>query len=123
MEVVDTSIFIDHLRGHKPSSDFFTSLDGKVLLFSALSEAELLSGKSCNNPEQRENVLQFLKRWKKIDVTNPIAMKAGDLRRANEITLSDAIIAATAIVYSAELLTRDVSDFKNIEGLKVRVPY
>jgi|SRR3989338_10060593 len=123
MEVVDTSIFIDHLRGYKPANDFFNSLDNKVLLFSALSEAELLTGKSCNDSEQRESVLQFLKRWKKIDVTNPIAMKAGDLRRTHEITISDAIIAATAIIYDAELLTRDVGDFKSIEGLKTREPY
>ena len=54
MEVVYTSIFIDHLRGYKPANDFFNSLDNKVLLFSALSEAELLTGKSCNDSEQRE---------------------------------------------------------------------
>ncbi|HLC54664.1 MAG TPA: PIN domain-containing protein [Candidatus Nanoarchaeia archaeon] len=73
--------------------------------------------------QSKESVLQFLKRWKKIDVTNPIAMKAGDLRRTHEITISDAIIAATAIIYDAELLTRDVGDFKSIEGLKTREPY
>ncbi|MEK6899194.1 MAG: PIN domain-containing protein [Nanoarchaeota archaeon] len=123
MVVVDTSVFIDHLRGYKPANDFFISLDDKDLLFSALSEAELLSGKSCNDSEQRESILQFLKRWKKIDVTNPIAMMAGDLRRTYEITLSDAIIAATAIIYNMELLTRDISDFKGIKELKIRAPY
>jgi len=45
------------------------------------------------------------------------------LRRTHEITISDAIIAATAIIYDAELLTRDVGDFKSIEGLKTREPY
>jgi len=39
-------------------------------------------------------------------------MKAGDLRRTHEI-----------IIYDAELLTRDVGDFKSIEGLKTREPY
>ncbi|HLC53855.1 MAG TPA: type II toxin-antitoxin system VapC family toxin [Candidatus Nanoarchaeia archaeon] len=121
MEVVDTSIFIDHLRGHRPATDFFNS--ATELLFSALTEVELLTGKSCDNAEKREGILQFLKRWEKIEVDNPIAVIAGDLRRKHDITISDAIIAATALVRKATLLTRDVNDFKSIQGLTVRSLY
>ena len=123
MEVVDTSIFSDHLRGYKPASDFLASLNSEVLLFSALSEAELLVGKSCNDAKKRESILQFLRKWKKIDVTNPIAVKAGDLRRTYDIVLSDAIIAATALIYDAVLFTKDVDDFKVIKELKIKDPY
>lgn len=123
MEVVDTSIFIDHFRGYKPATDFFNSLKDSSLFFSALSETELLVGKSCDDFNKRESILQFLKRWKKFDVTNPIAVKAGDLRRLYNITITDAIIAATALVNDAELLTRDIDDFKQIRELKVKSPY
>ena len=39
------------------------------------------------------------------------------------IKLPDAIIAATALVYDLTLISRNVSDFKNIEGLKVLNPF
>ena len=59
----------------------------------------------------------------KIDVTNPIAVKAGDLTREHGLELADSFIAATALLYKAELLTRNVKDFQNIEGLTVKEPY
>jgi predicted nucleic acid-binding protein len=37
--------------------------------------------------------------------------------------LPDAIIAATALVYDLTLITRNTSDFKNMEGLKVINPF
>lgn len=123
MEVIDTSIFIDHLRGYQPAVDFFDSINDATTLFSALTEAELLTGKSCNDTGKRESLLRFLHRWKKIDVTNAVAVKAGDLRRIYDITITDAIIAATALCYNAFLLTRDLGDFKGIPGLRVKSPY
>jgi len=40
-----------------------------------------------------------------------------------KIKLPDAIIAATAIVYDLILVTRNISDFKNIDGLHVVDPH
>ena len=41
------------------------------------------------------------------------------IRKTNKIKLGDAIIAATALVSDPTLLTRNVTDFKRIEGLVV----
>jgi predicted nucleic acid-binding protein len=37
--------------------------------------------------------------------------------------LPDAIIAATALVYDLVLISRNISDFKNIDGLQVIDPH
>ena len=125
MKVVDTSIFIDHFRGHAPATNFFESLKEEAI-FSAITETELLTGSQCNLAQTRDYILQFLSKLKKINVDNPIAQLAGDLSREygkQGLEIGDALIAATALVYKAELLTRNIRDFEKITGLKVRTPY
>jgi len=43
--------------------------------------------------------------------------------REHRIKLPDGIIAATAINFNFTLLTRNVSDFKNINGLEMINPW
>lgn len=124
--VIDSSIFIDHLREHPPAKEFFRKLsltDTSAILFSALTETELIAGKSCEDSDARSRVLQMLNRFTKVSVDNPLALLAGDICRKNALDLPDAVIAATALTHKVELLTRNVSDFKKVEGLKVRSPY
>jgi predicted nucleic acid-binding protein len=45
-----------------------------------------------------------------------------EIRKEYKTKLPDAIIAATAIVQGSILLSRNVSDFKNIKGLQVIDP-
>ena len=45
------------------------------------------------------------------------------IRQKHKIKLPDAIIAATAIVYGLTIATRNISDFKNIEGLNCINPW
>lgn len=123
MQLVDTNIFIDHLRGYAPATAFFESLNENNIIFSAISEAEIIVGKQCSEKKKKEEILQFLKKWQKIDVNNPIAIKAGDLAREYGIEFADAFIAATALINKAELLTRNVIDFKNVPDLIVKSPY
>ena len=123
MQIVDTNIFIDHLRGYRSATAFFDSLGEERIIFSAVTEAELIAGKQCADINKKGEIIQFLGRWQKIDVTNPIAVKAGDLTREHGLELADSFIAATALLYKAELLTRNVKDFQNIEGLTVKEPY
>jgi len=52
-----------------------------------------------------------------------IILKAIEIRKINRVKLPDAIVAATALVNSQILITRNVSDFKNINGLQVIDPW
>ena len=123
--VIDSSIFIDHLRSYPPALEFFNKLsfNPQNVLFSAITETELIKGKSCSDNNVRSLVINMLNGLSKIPVDNMIALKAGDLSRIYGTDMPDSIIAATAIICKAELLTRNVKDFEKIDGLKVRSPY
>ncbi len=58
-----------------------------------------------------------------IPLTDIIIHEAVAIRQANNLTLADSIIAATAITSHAELITRNTGDFKNIKKLKVVNPF
>ena len=48
MMLIDTNVFVDHLRGYAPAVAFFESLTSKDnVLFSAITEAELVAGQEC----------------------------------------------------------------------------
>lgn len=119
--VVDTDIFIDLFRGRKEAVAFFR--EHQEILFSAITEAELLAGEECNNEKKKENILHFLSQFEKIAVGNPLVQIAGDVRRTYKVLLPDAIVAATAITQNAILITRNSKDFEQIEKLRVKKPY
>ncbi len=122
--LLDTNIFIDHLRKHAPAIHFFESIsDADDVIFSAITEAELIAGKECADARKKEFTLHFLHRWEKIMVTNPIAVLGGDLCRDYGLALPDALIAATALVYDAEFLTKNIKHFQMVPKLKIRAPY
>ncbi|MDG6250761.1 PIN domain-containing protein [Methanocalculus sp.] len=56
----------------------------------------------------------------------PISQKVLDaaviLRQQRNITLGDAFIAGTALAYDLELVTRNIQDFKWIEGISLHNP-
>jgi predicted nucleic acid-binding protein len=57
------------------------------------------------------------------NVDREIALVAIGLRRKRRIKTPDALIAATAIFYDLVLVSRDISDFSHIKGLKIVNPY
>ena len=124
MILIDTNIFVDHLRNFMPAVKFFESIIGREdIIFSAITEAELVAGKSNNDPEKKEKLLHFLYRWNKIPVTNPISLQAGDICREYNLEIPDAIIAATALQNNAEFFTKNTKDFKKIIAIKIKEPY
>lgn len=121
--LIDTNIFVDHLRNFLPAVKYFEALSTQKVLFSAITEAELLAGNENKIPKKRDLLLRHLLQWKKISVSNPIAMTAGDICRDHGLDVPDAIIAASALHNHATLLTRNIKDFKSVPGLKVTSPY
>lgn len=124
MKIIDSTIFIDALRGMEKAKLWLDKIieegDGA---FSAITEVELLSGKDCNEKEKRESLLHLLSLFEKIPVDNPIAQIAGDFRRKYNILTPDAIIAASALYSNCCLYTKDVKDFSSIKEIKIVNPY
>ena len=122
MKLVDTDIFIDFFRGVSGAVAFLQE-NADHVLFSAITEAELLSGNICEDPREEEKVLHVLAQFEKIPVDNPLVQVAGKIRRKYHVELPDALIAASALSYQLILITRNVKDFQKIRELKVERPY
>lgn len=108
--LVDTDVFIDHLRGAvelKAGRHRFH--------YSVITRAELFSGSSATDV-----VTQLLGPLREVHVDRPVAERAGRVRRETGIRLPDALIAATALQYKLELATRNTRDFDRVRGLRVR---
>ena len=58
-----------------------------------------------------------------LEISPEVITQCVMLRKSKKIKIPDAIIAATAIVYKLTLITRNISDFKNIAGLIMIDPY
>ena len=89
---------------------------------SSITEIELLCWKT---PDQKDldTLNSFINDAIVIELERAIKLKTAEIRKLHKIKLPDAIIAATAVVYGYTLLSRNVYDFKNIEGLKLVNPW
>jgi len=52
-----------------------------------------------------------------------VSTKTIELKQQRRIKLPDAVIAATALLHDYILLTRNVDDFKSIDGLEIINPW
>ena len=108
--LVDTDIFIDHLRGAAELKA------GKHRLsYSVITRAELFAGNSATG-----ECSTLLAPFKEIRVSRAIAERAGRVRRECGIRLPDALIAATALEGGLSLATRNTSHFSPVRGLRLR---
>lgn len=123
--VLDTDIFIDFLRGFEKGKKFFeeTEKSDSIVYFSAITEAELISGRECNKIERKAEILNLLKNFNKVAVSNEIAVKAGDFSRIYNVETADSVIAATAFAMKAVLITRNADDYNKIKEIRLKVPY
>ena len=89
--------------------------------FSVISRIETLGFVGITSPQIHyfESIFLLLNA---LPVEQDVIEKAIKLKQFKKMKLGDALIAATALVYDIELITRNTEDFKNIPGLKVFNP-
>ena len=108
--LVDTDIFIDHLRGAaelKPARH--------RLHYSVITRAELFAGNTATALTTR-----LLAPFREITVDRAIAERAGRVSREFGLRIPDALIAATALERGMQLSTRNTKDFETVRGLRLR---
>jgi toxin FitB len=108
--LIDTDIFIDHLRGAvalKPGRH--------RLHYSVITRAELFAGSTVTNLSA-----QLLAPFKELAIDRAIAERGGRVAREFGIRLPDALIAATALEHQLGLVTRNVKHFQTVRGLRIR---
>lgn len=123
--LIDTSVMVDHLRGHAPATQALQQLvrSGRSRVASVLSRTEILHGLPPRQAVAWERLSSVLT-WVPVDVD--VADRAGDLaqryrRSHSSIDIVDHLIAATAEQHRAELWTRNVRHFPSFASL--RPPY
>jgi len=125
VKLVDTTIAVDHLRGTPAATDLLAGLisAGEEVVASEVTRFELLAGVRSSELPALEAFFSSLA-WAPIDeqISRVAGTLAHRLRRSHSgIDDADYLIAATAIVLDAGLLTTNVRHFPMIEGL--RAPY
>lgn len=108
--LVDTDIFIDHLRGARELAPRRHRIH-----YSVVTRAELFAGSSVT-----EATAALLAPFKEIDINRAVAERAGRIRRESGVRLPDALIAATAIEHGLSLVTRNRSDFDKVRQLRLK---
>ena len=122
MKLLDTSVAIDHLRGLPDAVQLLSNLieAEELLLASEVVRFELLAGVRKGEIEALERFFSALS-W--VPVGEEVARVAGALaqrhRRSHSgIDDADYLIAATAQLLEADLLTTNVRHFPMIRGLE-----
>jgi tRNA(fMet)-specific endonuclease VapC len=121
--VIDTCIFIEHLRAKdRTTTTLYNIPEGEKLFLSAVTLYELHMGAPTADKKQRiEAIIEDLE---VLPFTAEVAEKAGqiyhELKRTNSlIEFRDIFIAATCIVYDQPIITSNKKHFKRIEELKI----
>jgi predicted nucleic acid-binding protein len=122
--LVDTSVLIDYLRGHRGAADVLQRERALgVLHASEITRLEVLAGMRTKEEAATRALLATLA-WHAVD--SDVAQDAGTLGRRwlpshHTIDAADLAIAATANRVGARLLTRNVKHFPMFADL--RSPY
>jgi predicted nucleic acid-binding protein len=122
VKLLDTSVAVDHLRGAQPAVRLLSRLvdADEPVVASEVVRFELLAGVQDDELEPLERFFEALS-W--IPVDEDVTRLAGSLARRHRRAYSgiddaDYLIAATALVLDAELLTTNVRHFPMIEDLQ-----
>ncbi len=122
--LLDTNAVINYLDASLPFAGMQllnTVVDDEPII-SVVTKIETL-GFNFKVVEEEAIIETFINGSTILDLNNDIVNKTIAIRKSKKIKLPDAIIAATALVYGLVLISRNTSDFKNIEGLQVIDPY
>lgn len=117
---MDSNVIVDFvaLSLPKAGSDFVENLFNIDFLISIIVKIEVLGYSDA--PNKMAALEDFISDATIFPLDDAVTQKTIELRRLHKkLKLGDAIIAATAICHNLTLISRNVSDFKNIAELTV----
>jgi hypothetical protein len=125
MNLVDTDVAIDHFHGNRAARNFFEQAlaSGEPLFISVVTLTELLAGMRPNEEKLTEKLLSL---FTLVEADDAIGRKAGEyLRkysRTRHLDLGNALVAATAFVTGAQLVTRNLKHYP-MTDIRTLAPY
>ncbi|VXD13959.1 type II toxin-antitoxin system VapC family toxin [Planktothrix paucivesiculata] len=120
----DTNIFIDYFADEGAVIEWFSEdfLTNNQVIISTIIKMELLSYSGLSVKEDQA-IRECLEQFDNIFVTPKIEEVTIQIRKQHKIKLPDAIIAGTALVEGAVLVTRNIDDFQGISSLNIVDPF
>jgi predicted nucleic acid-binding protein len=122
MILVDSDVLIDVLRKDPTAVALLGAIRAQNEFgISVVSRMETIRG--CLNREFQQRAENLLNKARIFLLSEQVSARADDLITAhylgNNMSVTDALIAATAIEYDLPLLTKNQRDFRFISGLKL----
>jgi hypothetical protein len=125
VKLLDTSVAVDHLRGHGPATALLEALvrANESVVASELTRFELLAAARPDEHDRLENFFSVLG-W--VPVTEEVTRRAGEYARSyrrshSGIGVVDYLLAGTVCALGSDLVTINVRHFPMFDDL--RPPY
>lgn len=120
--IIDTDILIDVGRRIDKAVFFLERIEKEsISMVSIITQMELIVG--CRNKKELNNLDKFLGRFEIVHLDKSVTDKGIELLRkyrlSHGLLIADALIAATAIINGVFLTTKNQTDYKFIEELKM----
>lgn len=117
----DTNILIEFYKGNAAITDSLKNIGQQNIAVSIISSGELIYG--ALNKRELVQIKKDVSHLRLLPIDERICEKFYDLMLcyslSHKISLPDAFIAATALVYNIKLYTLNLKDFRYIEGLEL----
>ena len=118
--VLDSNIVI--YAANTPPQWLFDLVLRAGIAVPSVVEIEVYGFPGLQNTERKELDNLFL-HWTILPLDAAVIASAIEVRSLRRMGLGDAIVAATTLVYSRPLVTRNVADFRHIAGLQLVNPF
>ena len=120
--LVDTDVLIDFLRGYEEAISL-VAVNSDRILVSTINVAELYAGVRGGEDGPEQGALErLLALFRVVPVDSGIARLGGlyrrDYGRSHGVGLADAVVAATAAVEEAALMTINVKHYPMFSGIQ-----
>ena len=122
--LLDTKLLIDAFAGRSDSVRAITSARTASLEwigYSSITRLEVLRFPGLNGADEI-GLRNLLAQLSEAPIDDAVIERAIKIRKSVRMKIPDAVVAATALVYEANLVTRNTGDFKNIPGVSLLNP-
>lgn len=122
LTIVDSDILINIGRGDQEAIDCLPQLEKtSVLAVSVVTQFELIVG--CRNKNELQDLEKFFRRFQILKINDQISDLAVDLIKryflSHGLLIADGLIAATAIFYNEDFITKNQRDYRFIKDMKL----
>lgn len=116
--IVDSNVIIYSLQAGYESLQSYLVSRVDELYVSAITKLEVVGFPKLNEVEKQQFEV-FFNNITILSITDEVIAGAIRLRQQRKRSLGDSVIAATALLYSQQVLTHNTGDFADIPGVEI----